>query len=105
MGRKGKLTPEQLKRRRRNIFLNEITPEWRAYEVEQYRIQDEFEDAVRRLEEEHRQVIAPFQEAYLEKYLQAFDACRASKIAVPVPVGPLWLKGKEPHIKEESKNE
>lgn len=92
MGRKGKLTPEQLKWRRRNIFLNEITPEWKAYQIEQWNIQDEFENIISKLTEEN----------YVENYLQAFDTCRAGKIAVPVPVGPLWLKGKEPHIKEET---
>lgn len=90
MGRKGKLTPDQLKQRRRNTFLNEITPEWRAYQVEQYRIQDVFEDTVRQLGEEN----------YVEKYVQAFDTCRVDCIAVPTPEGPMWLEGKEPHVQD-----
>ena len=40
----GKLTPEQLKQRRRKIFLNEITPEWVKYQTKCYAIDDEFDE-------------------------------------------------------------
>ncbi len=82
---KGKLTPEQLKFRRRNIFLNEITPEWKAHEIERWDIDDIFEDATKG-------------KISTKEYLQIFDACRETKASIPFPQGPLWLKGKEPHV-------
>ena len=83
----GKLTPEQLKQRRRKIFLNELTPEWIEYQKKEYTIDDEFNEAIKDMHLPRDWSV----------FIEAFDKARADKEALILPKTTMWRPGKEPH--------
>lgn len=88
----GKLTPEQLKQRRRNGFLKEITPEWVEYQKKEYVIDDEFDEAVKDL----------CDPTDVPKYFEAVINARKAKNALIVPTTKMWRPEYDPFPDKEA---